>query len=221
MKYFASCSFGKDSVATVLLALEHNEPLDEILFTEVMFDHARNISGEIPEHIDWIHSTAIPRFEAMGVKTRILRSDRDYMYFFQNTVGGEARRQNLWFSAGWQMHHKSGLQNKANKTISAEFGRRCYRVYRYRRRRTETVTTIERPQNITAGKIRIYRGDGKGTMRKTQPAIPYLPDGYTGRLLVLSQCQNIQPIPSTETAPGFVAGTGNTKPHTQYVQYRI
>lgn len=41
MKYFASCSFGKDSVATVLLALEHNEPLDEILFTEVMFDHAR------------------------------------------------------------------------------------------------------------------------------------------------------------------------------------
>lgn len=82
MKYFASCSFGKDSVATVLLALEHNEPLDEILFTEVMFDHARNISGEIPEHIDWIHSAAIPRFEAMGVKTRILRSDRDYMYFF-------------------------------------------------------------------------------------------------------------------------------------------
>ena len=37
-------------MATVLLALEHNEPLDEILFTEVMFDHARNISGEIPEH---------------------------------------------------------------------------------------------------------------------------------------------------------------------------
>lgn len=132
MKYFASCSFGKDSVATVLLALEHNEPLDEILFTEVMFDHARNISGEIPEHIDWIHSVAIPRFEAMGVKTRILRSDRDYMYFFQNTVGGgEARRQNLWFSAGWQMYHKPGLQSKADKTVSAEFGRRCYRIYRH------------------------------------------------------------------------------------------
>lgn len=28
-------------MATVLLALEHNEPLDEILFTEVMFDHDR------------------------------------------------------------------------------------------------------------------------------------------------------------------------------------
>lgn len=111
MKYFASCSFGKDSVATVLLALEHNEPLDEILFTEVMFDHARNISGEIPEHIDWIHSTAIPRFEAMGVKTRILRSDRDYMYFFKNAVGGEARRQTLRLSTGRQMRDKSRLQS--------------------------------------------------------------------------------------------------------------
>ena len=168
MKYFASCSFGKDSVATVLLALEHNEPLDEILFTEVMFAHARNISGEIPEHIDRIHISAIPRFEGMGVKTPILRSVRDFMYFFQNSVGGgEARRQNLWFSAGWQMHHKPGLQSKTDKTVSTEFGRRCYRVYRYRRRRTETVTTIERPQNIAAGQIRIYGGDGKGTMRKT------------------------------------------------------
>lgn len=40
MKYTVSCSFGKDSVATVLLALEHNEPLDEVVFTEVMYNHA-------------------------------------------------------------------------------------------------------------------------------------------------------------------------------------
>lgn len=47
--YIASCSFGKDSIATILLALEHDEPLDRVVFSEVMFDHARNISGEIPE----------------------------------------------------------------------------------------------------------------------------------------------------------------------------
>ena len=87
MKYIASCSFGKDSIATILLALEHGEPLDEAVFVEVMFDHARNISGEIPEHIDWIYSTAIPRLEAMGVRTRVLRSERDYMYFFTNAIG--------------------------------------------------------------------------------------------------------------------------------------
>ena len=43
-KYVASCSGGKDSVATLLLAAQHNEPLDEAVFSEVMFD--KNTSGE-------------------------------------------------------------------------------------------------------------------------------------------------------------------------------
>ena len=64
--YIASCSFGKDSIATILLALEHDEPLDRVVFSEVMFDHARNISGEIPEHIGWIYDTAIPKLHDMG-----------------------------------------------------------------------------------------------------------------------------------------------------------
>ena len=88
MKYFAACSFGKDSIATVLLALKHSEPLDGILFTEVMFSHAGNISGEIPEHINWIHNTVIPKLEAMGVKTHIPHSERGYMYFFSKRRGG-------------------------------------------------------------------------------------------------------------------------------------
>lgn len=86
--YVASCSFGKDSIATILLALENNEPLDRVVFSEVMFDHKRGISGEIPEHIEWIYSTAIPKIEAMGVKVDVVKSDRDYLYFFANTVGG-------------------------------------------------------------------------------------------------------------------------------------
>ncbi len=36
--HVASCSFGKDSMATILLALKHNEPLDEVVYCEVMFD---------------------------------------------------------------------------------------------------------------------------------------------------------------------------------------
>ena len=49
MKYIASWSGGKDSTASIILAHEHNEPLDLIIFSEVMFDE--NISGELPEHI--------------------------------------------------------------------------------------------------------------------------------------------------------------------------
>lgn len=75
--YIASCSFGKDSIATILLALEHDEPLDRVVFSEVMFDHARNISGEIPEHIGWIYDTAIPKLHDMGIHVDVVRAERE------------------------------------------------------------------------------------------------------------------------------------------------
>ena len=77
--HIASCSFGKDSLATILLALEHNEPLDRVIFAEVMFDHEKGISGEIPEHIDWIYNVAIPKLAEMGVKVDVVRAKKDYV----------------------------------------------------------------------------------------------------------------------------------------------
>lgn len=53
MKHILSCSFGKDSIATALLALQHGEPLDELVYCEVMF--SEEISGELPEHNRFIH----------------------------------------------------------------------------------------------------------------------------------------------------------------------
>ena len=50
MKYIASWSGGKDSTASIILAHENKEPLDLIIFSEVMFD--KDISGELPEHIN-------------------------------------------------------------------------------------------------------------------------------------------------------------------------
>lgn len=62
MKHIICSSFGKDSNATALLALQHGEPLDEIIYTEVMF--SKEISGELPEHARFIYETAIPYFES-------------------------------------------------------------------------------------------------------------------------------------------------------------
>lgn len=86
-KYFASCSFGKDSIATVLLALEHKEPLDEVVYCEVMYDDV--ISGEPPEHRDFIHNKAIPTFEKMGVKVVVVRSEKNFIseFFHVKTKG--------------------------------------------------------------------------------------------------------------------------------------
>lgn len=80
MKYIASCSGGKDSIATVILAHEHKELLDMVIFSEVMFDE--NISGELPEHIDFIKNRAFPLFESWGYKTKILHAYLNYMDIF-------------------------------------------------------------------------------------------------------------------------------------------
>lgn len=80
MKYIASWSGGKDSTASIILAHEHNEPLDLIIFSEVMFDE--NISGEHPEHIDFIKNRAIPVFENWGYKVTILHAKMNYMDIF-------------------------------------------------------------------------------------------------------------------------------------------
>ena len=83
-KFIASCSFGKDSLAAILLAKEHGEPLDEAVYCEVMFD--KDISGEVPEHRDFIYNTAIPALERMGVKIIVLRSEKTYVELFTGRV---------------------------------------------------------------------------------------------------------------------------------------
>lgn len=82
--YVSACSFGKDSLATVLLAYEMGEPLDAIVFSEVMYSHSRKISGEIPEHIEWVYSHAIPKLEELGLKVTVVRDEQDYFSLFHH-----------------------------------------------------------------------------------------------------------------------------------------
>lgn len=84
VKHIASCSFGKDSLATVILAHEHGEPLDEVIYVEVMFD--KEISGEIPEHREFIYNVTIPTVESWGYPVTVLRSDRTYLDCFYHIL---------------------------------------------------------------------------------------------------------------------------------------
>ena len=84
-KYVASCSGGKDSVATLLLAAQHNEPLDEAVFSEVMFD--KDTSGEVPEHRDFIYDRLKPFCEKeLGIKFAILHADKTYDDVFHHVI---------------------------------------------------------------------------------------------------------------------------------------
>ena len=66
------------------MAKEHDEPLDEAVYCEVMFDD--KVSGEVPEHRDFIYGTAIPALERMGVKVVVLRSQQTYVGLFTGRV---------------------------------------------------------------------------------------------------------------------------------------
>lgn len=75
-KYVVACSGGKDSVATILVSLEKKEPLDEVVWVEVMFD--KETSGEVPEHRDFVYNSLKPFCEKNGVKFTVLHSPKTY-----------------------------------------------------------------------------------------------------------------------------------------------
>lgn len=84
--YVISCSFGKDSLAQVILAHQHGEPVEYILYVEVMYDIERNISAEIPEHRDFIYNIAIPKLQEWGYRVIVLRSEKDFKYCFLREI---------------------------------------------------------------------------------------------------------------------------------------
>lgn len=108
--YIASCSFCKDSIATILTALEHQEPLDEVIFCEVMFDEVT--SGESPEHIDFIYNVAMPKLYELGVpKITIVRAKKTYIdYFYKERKKGNYIGKLNGFPLSDRCHVKRNLK---------------------------------------------------------------------------------------------------------------
>lgn len=86
MKYIYSWSGGKDSTAAIILDHIHGLPPSKIIFSEVMFDKRRGISGELPEHMDFVKNKAIPVFLSWGYEVEILHSNKDYLDCFYHTL---------------------------------------------------------------------------------------------------------------------------------------
>ena len=105
MRYISACSFGKDSMAGILLALEHGEPLDEAVYCEVMFD--RNISGEVPEHRDFIYERGIPFLERNGIKVTVLHSQMTFIESFYSACKKGTAKGMLH---GWPLCGKCCIQ---------------------------------------------------------------------------------------------------------------
>lgn len=128
--YIASCSFGKDSIATILTALEHQEPLDEVIFCEVMFDEVT--SGESPEHIDFIYNVAIPKLYELGVpKITIVRAKKNYLsYFFDTIKKGKSQGKLVGFPLASKCFVKSRLKVRPLLSYVAKL-KKQYNVIEY------------------------------------------------------------------------------------------
>ena len=83
-KHILCISGGKDSTATAILALEKGEPIDLAVWCEVMFD--KNISGEVPEHRDFMYHTIIPWLEDNGIKVSVIRGGYSYLDCFFHVI---------------------------------------------------------------------------------------------------------------------------------------
>ena len=109
MRHIASCSFGKDSMATILLALEKGEPLDCVLYCEVMF--AKEISGEVPEHRDFIYNTAIPWIENNGIHVHVVKTENTFLDRFFHIKTSRSNPENIGKFEGFPICGRCSINN--------------------------------------------------------------------------------------------------------------
>lgn len=125
MLYFHSWSGGKDSTASIILDHLHGLPHSKIIFSEVMFDKKRGISGELAEHIAFVKERAIPQFQEWGYETEILHSDLDYLDLFYHVRFKSSVSERNGKYAGWLV----GGKCEANRDLKIRPIRQFYKQY--------------------------------------------------------------------------------------------
>ena len=121
-KLIASCCFGKASPAAMITAEEHGLHVDEAVYRRIMFDD--EISAELPEHEEFIHTKAIPLlWERYGIKTTIVQAKETYCSLFftvyeersrkTGEIYGFPMRQGAWCNS----HLKVRPINKWQRTV--------------------------------------------------------------------------------------------------------
>lgn len=93
MKTYIMCSGGKDSVATCILAKEHNIRVDAVVFSEFMFSIKDNIPAEHPIQYEWKHKVLIPRLKEMGFDVVIVSPNTDYITLFNRGISKSAKNK--------------------------------------------------------------------------------------------------------------------------------
>ena len=95
MKYVASLSFGKDSMAMVIKIKELGLPLDEVIYVDIMFDD--DTSGETPEMASFISKAEKILKEKFNVEVTHLRGVTFKEQFYKIKQRGKHAGDNYGF----------------------------------------------------------------------------------------------------------------------------
>lgn len=167
MEYIANCSFGKDSLATIIVARRYKETLDSVLYCETMF--SEEISGEIPEHRDFIYQTAIPILESWGIPVTVVRPQKTYLDCFYHKITDRSRFIGLYKgfpltgrcyiqdrckAAALDRHRKKIMEHRSYVGIS------CDEILRLSRLKHNQISLLDK-YNITGSKaVEICKEEG-------------------------------------------------------------
>lgn len=102
MKYIASCSFGKDSLAMLIKIKELGLPLDEVIYCEMKFDDS--ISAEMPLMVDFIEKAEKILKEKFDIKVKHIKGVTFKEQFYKVKKRGKHIGDNYGFpfpAAAW------------------------------------------------------------------------------------------------------------------------
>lgn len=122
-----SWSGGKDSTATVIKAHEEGLRIDEIVYCELMFSNS--ISAEFPEHLEFIHETAIPTFESWGFPVTIIRGRISYLEYFNKIYSNSSQPELNGLKYGFALNGRCRFAGKAKTPVLNKYLKTADVVY--------------------------------------------------------------------------------------------
>lgn len=214
MKYFHSWSGGKDSTAAIILDHIHGLPPSRIVFCEVMYDRKNGISGELPEHIDFVKNVAIPKFTEWGFTVDLITAETDYLENFFHVIS-KSRNGNNGKMRGFPLSGRCTINRDCKlKPIHDYYKRNGLKPSEYTRYVGIAIDEPERLERLRGtNKVSLLERygytekKGPGTVSGTRPSFPDVPVHVQGGLLVLPESATFRNGPSERELAGPVGRT--------------
>lgn len=123
-RYIAGSSFGKDSMASILTAIRYKEPLDAVLYCEVMFDE--DVSGEVPEHRDFIYKAAIPWVQSHRIPVIVVKPERTYLDVFYQKIRKSSNPLLIGKYNGFPMAGRCCIQSRCKAKALEQYAKKHF-----------------------------------------------------------------------------------------------